>query len=102
MTTQPVSDVVRVNLNDAVRDLAVKDGVTDSSELQKVVGVKRFDQYAAQVRSYYAGYDVGYAEGLLLNGPALGRYGLRMALLGAVAGAALALSAWVFVVPYFR
>jgi hypothetical protein len=59
-----VSDVIRVNLDDEVKKMAVADGVTDSAELLKVVGVKRYDQYAGQIRSYYAGYDRGYLDGL--------------------------------------
>lgn len=93
---QPTSHIVKVDLDAAVKKLAVEDGVTDSAELMKVVGVKRYDQYAAQVRSYYAGYDVGYRDGVALMGRPLRKMLLIMSAVSAIVGAVLALGTFHF------
>lgn len=85
-TTKPASEVVKVDLEEAVRKLAVKDGVQDATELQKTVGVKRWDQYAAQVRSYYAGYDEGYVAGISMMGRPLRKYVLWVICMASLVG----------------
>ncbi|OPZ66015.1 MAG: hypothetical protein BWY85_00182 [Firmicutes bacterium ADurb.Bin506] len=87
MSDNATSEVVKVDLDEAVKKLAIQDGVTDASELAKVVGVKRYDQYAAQVRSYYAGYDQGYAAGIAMMGRPLRKYVLQVVVLAFLAGA---------------
>jgi hypothetical protein len=86
MKDDSASEVVKIDLDEAVKKLAVQDGVQDASELAKVVGVKRYDQYAAQVRSYYAGYDQGYAAGIAMMGRPLRKYVLQVAAAMAIIG----------------
>jgi hypothetical protein len=55
---------LKVDLDAEVLKLAQADGVTSIDSLQEEVLVKRYDNYAATIKSYYRGYDVGFSHGL--------------------------------------
>lgn len=60
-TSNPNIDLRKLDLAEEVRKLAVADGVDNSAALNAKVEETRFERYAQTVRSYYHGYDEGYA-----------------------------------------
>ncbi len=51
---------IKVNLDDEVRKLSIRDGMTDEAHLVQLVTMPRKDYYKASVVAHFHGYDEGY------------------------------------------
>lgn len=80
---------IQINVEDEIRRVAEKDGVTNPKMLEVPMTMTRHDYYKASVVQWYRGRDQGYSEGLASIGPTLERRLRNLFILGCVFGATL-------------
>jgi len=95
MAESPYSDVP-VNLDDEIRKMAARDGITYARGLETILAVTRKMYYEATIRAYYQGRDAGYAEGVRMMGSPIRRRIRAVSVISAGLGAALAAAATYF------